>query len=61
SDHKFPIQKYKLIPEKLLDENVISEANLFIPSMAKREIVELTHTSEYIRRERKGFYIQHAR
>ena len=47
-DHKFPIQKYRMIPERLLAEGTIIQENLFEPGPAERSIVELTHTKEYI-------------
>lgn len=47
-NHKFPINKYRLIPEALLKEGTITEENIFAPAKAEREEVELTHTKEYI-------------
>lgn len=47
-DHKFPIQKYRLIPETLLKENSITEENIFAPPKVRREIVELTHNPDYV-------------
>lgn len=46
--HKFPIDKYKLIPERLINEGTISEVNIFTPSKAELSIVELTHDKEYV-------------
>ncbi len=53
--HKFPIMKYKMIPEKLLSEGIIKKEHIFAPSSATPEIVELTHAKEYVKKviERK--------
>lgn len=48
--HPFPIQKYKLIPEKLLEDNVIKLDNFFAPQKIDLSIVELTHSKDYINR-----------
>ena len=47
-NHKFPINKYRLIPETLLKEGTITEENIFAPEKAEREIVELTHSTKYL-------------
>ena len=49
-DHKFPISKYRLIPETLMNEGTITEHNIFAPGKGNRDIVELTHTNEYVSR-----------
>jgi acetoin utilization deacetylase AcuC-like enzyme len=48
--HRFPMLKYELIPEQLLHEGTISEANLFAPEPCPENIVLLTHTAAYIQR-----------
>ena len=45
--HRFPMQKYTLIPERLLTEGTISEANFFAPSKLSEEEILTTHTAEY--------------
>ncbi len=47
-DHKFPINKYRLIPETLLKEGTISSSDIFAPGKADLSSIELTHTSEYV-------------
>ena len=47
-NHKFPIDKYRLIPLQLLSEGLISNANIFSPGFADKSIIELTHTREYV-------------
>jgi acetoin utilization deacetylase AcuC-like enzyme len=45
--HRFPMEKYNLIPEQLLYEGTITQANLFEPQpMAEADILT-THTAEY--------------
>ena len=45
--HRFPMLKYELIPQQLLYEGVISEANLFSPEPLDEETILLTHDKEY--------------
>lgn len=47
--HRFPMLKYELIPEQLLHEGVITEANLFSPNKVSEEIILLTHHEYYWR------------
>jgi len=46
--HRFPMLKYELIPEQLLYEGVIDQANLFTPTPCPEDTVLLTHTREYL-------------
>ena len=45
--HRFPMLKYELIPQQLLHEGVISEANLFSPKSLDEETILLTHDKAY--------------
>lgn len=45
--HRFPMQKYRLIPERLIEEGVLSEDNFFAPDKLTEEEILTTHTSEY--------------
>jgi len=47
-DHRFPMEKYKLVRLGLLAEGVLAEDELFEPSLANREAVLLAHTAEYV-------------
>jgi len=47
SGHRFPMEKYVLIPEQLLYEGTIQASNLFTPSAVNEETILLTHTLEY--------------
>ena len=45
--HRFPMEKYELIPEQLIYEGAISESNFFHPEQMKDEDILSTHTPEY--------------
>lgn len=45
--HRFPMQKYRLIPERLIEEGILSEDNLFAPDKLTEEEILTTHTLEY--------------
>ncbi len=45
--HRFPMQKYQLIPERLIQEGTLSEANFFAPKRLSEEEILTTHTEEY--------------
>lgn len=46
--HRFPMIKYELIPEQLLYEGTITQANIFTPTACPHEIVLKTHTKDYL-------------
>ncbi|MFT5777820.1 MAG: acetoin utilization deacetylase AcuC-like enzyme [Crocinitomicaceae bacterium] len=48
--HKFPMEKYELLPFQLLHEGTLEEANFFKPEIAERSLLETIHTSEYLSR-----------
>ncbi len=45
--HRFPMEKYELIPEQLLYEGTVSEANFFHPEALSEELILLTHEAAY--------------
>ena len=45
--HRFPMQKYILIPERLLSEGTISQDNFFAFAYLSEEEILTTHTAEY--------------
>lgn len=45
--HRFPMQKYRLIPERLIEEGILSEDDLFAPDKLTEEEILTTHTLEY--------------
>jgi acetoin utilization deacetylase AcuC-like enzyme len=46
--HRFPMEKYDLLPRQLLHEGTINQENIFSPEPASDEIILTTHTSEYL-------------
>ncbi len=45
--HRFPMQKYTMIPERLLSEGTITQDNFFAPRRLSEAEILTTHTSEY--------------
>lgn len=45
--HRFPMEKYDLIPKQLLYEGVIKPENLFEPQPLDEETILLTHDADY--------------
>jgi acetoin utilization deacetylase AcuC-like enzyme len=48
--HRFPMQKYNLLPEQLLYEGTITQENIFQPKLISEKNILLTHTKEYLTR-----------
>lgn len=46
--HRFPMEKYDLLPRQLLHEGTIDEINLFAPVEVEDQWILTTHTSEYL-------------
>ena len=47
-NHRFPMEKYELIPQQLLHEGLIEKENFFTPNVAKDFWIEKAHDKEYI-------------
>ncbi|MBX2845367.1 MAG: histone deacetylase [Saprospiraceae bacterium] len=45
--HRFPMEKYELLPEQLLHEGTVTSANFFAPKRLSETEILWTHTSEY--------------
>jgi acetoin utilization deacetylase AcuC-like enzyme len=45
--HRFPMEKYELIPAQLLYEGIITQENLFAPEPLDEETILLTHDTDY--------------
>lgn len=45
--HRFPMEKYDLIPEQLLYEGSIEEVQLYTPDPVEESTILLTHTASY--------------
>jgi acetoin utilization deacetylase AcuC-like enzyme len=46
-NHRFPMEKYDLIPKKLIAEKTFSKDNFFEPGILNKENVLLTHSNDY--------------
>lgn len=45
--HRFPMEKYELLPEQLLYEGTVNSDNFFEPIPVDESILQITHTPEY--------------
>lgn len=45
--HRFPMAKYELLPEQLIWEGTVTEAQFFHPDLLQEEVALLTHTPEW--------------
>ena len=48
--HRFPMEKYTLLPEQLVYEGTCTEDNFFAPTPLTEDLITLTHTSDYWQR-----------
>lgn len=48
-NHRFPMEKYSLLPQYLLNQNIVSKDWFFTPTMASIQELELAHDSQYIK------------
>ncbi len=46
--HRFPMEKYNLLPAQLLYEGTISKAQIINPAKANDEVILITHSLEYL-------------
>ncbi|KYG75396.1 histone deacetylase family protein [Roseivirga echinicomitans] len=46
-NHRFPMEKYNLLPEQLLYEGTISESNFFTPELLSEAAIVRTHNADY--------------
>jgi acetoin utilization deacetylase AcuC-like enzyme len=49
-NHKFPMKKYSELAKRLVEHNIYSPDNFFIPEILDEEILYLTHENHYIER-----------
>ena len=52
--HRFPMEKYALLPEQLLREGIIEESMLFAPQALTRHEVERIHSTTYVEKLLNG-------
>ena len=50
--HKFPMEKYELLPQQLLYEGTLRLENFFVPDALDTEDILAVHDAEYLRRLR---------
>jgi len=48
--HRFPMSKYDLLPQQLLYEGTVVESQFFHPEKMNNDLLELTHTKEYLQK-----------
>ena len=48
--HRFPMEKYDVLPEQLIYEGTVSESAFFYPDKLQDEQLLLTHTSDYLQK-----------
>ena len=53
-DHRFPIDKYKLLRQMIITEQVIPEDELRVPAAATQEQICLAHDSQYVQKVFNG-------
>lgn len=52
--HRFPMEKYNLLPEQLIYEGIISDDNIFSPQMLTEDNILSTHSRSYWDKLNKG-------
>ncbi|MCV9386121.1 histone deacetylase family protein [Reichenbachiella ulvae] len=52
--HRFPMEKYELLPQQLLYEGVITQRDFFHPKALTEEQILRTHTAEYWEKLKTG-------
>ncbi len=53
-NHKFPMEKYDLIPRQLVYEGILSESQILAPKQIDLELVTQVHDNEYLHRLYNG-------
>jgi len=54
SEHRFPIQKYRMLRDFLLSEHIVATEELTESPIASEELLLLAHTQSYVDRIRTG-------
>ena len=58
-EHRFPMDKYDLLPDQLLYEGTITQANFFAPDPITEEQILRTHTAEFWNKLKTGTLSRH--
>ncbi|MEL0301963.1 MAG: histone deacetylase, partial [Flavobacteriaceae bacterium] len=48
--HRFPMEKYDLLPKQLLHEGTCSQADFFRPTAIDHQSIEQVHCPDYLQR-----------
>jgi acetoin utilization deacetylase AcuC-like enzyme len=54
ADHRFPMDKFRLLRDHLIDSGLTTDAQLLRPELCPNEILALAHDPSYIRRYMEG-------
>ncbi len=54
ANHRFPMEKYELLPQQLLYEGTLSENDFFHPQRLSEEQILRTHTADYLNKLKSG-------
>lgn len=52
--HRFPMMKYELLRQYLLDQQILSRSELYQSPLAEPEVLKLAHSLEYIQQMQDG-------
>jgi acetoin utilization deacetylase AcuC-like enzyme len=47
-NHRFPIEKYRMLREGLLEQRILTQQDLIEAPLAGRDLITLAHTPEYV-------------
>lgn len=53
-DHRFPMKKYSLLRQRVLEEGIVADHDMRVPSAATDEQILRCHDTEYLRRVKHG-------
>ena len=48
--HRFPVEKYAMLRERVVSEGIVSSERVLDPDAASDEMLRLVHTSDYVTR-----------
>jgi acetoin utilization deacetylase AcuC-like enzyme len=47
-NHRFPIEKYRMLREGLLEQHILTQQDLIEAPLAERDLITLAHSPEYV-------------
>lgn len=54
ANHRFPLEKYKLLRNNILENGILNEQELCVPEPASNEQIELVHQAQYVQQVVSG-------